>query len=89
MLVHLSPDELTVGTSVGIPAGLRHLHSAMGARECTEGEVSTMTKSSSGQEWEGDTSVGPGSAATKPRGNKGLFDEPLLLSREPGITLEP
>lgn len=69
MLAHLSPDELTVGTSVGILAGLRHLHSAW---EYTEGEVSTMTKSSPGQEWEGDMSVGPGAAATKPRGNKGL-----------------
>lgn len=63
--------------------------SAMGAQECTEGEVSTMTKSSPGQEWEGDMSVGPGAAATKTRGNKRLSDEPLLLSGEPGLTLEP
>ena len=63
--------------------------SAMGAQECTEGEVSTMTKSSPGQEWEGEMSVGPGAAATKARGNKRLSDEPLLPSGEPRITLEP
>lgn len=63
--------------------------SAMGAQECAEGEVSTVTKSSPRQEWEGDMSVSPGAAATKARGNKRLSDEPLLLSGEPGITLEP